>query len=204
MKTRLFAVFVLVLIAASAFAEPPVRKTVVIRDGQMFVDGEALPLNEELFGGKRAWLGVSLMDLTPELREHYGASKNAGIVISSVAPDSPAARAGLRVGDVVVSVDGGEVRSSSALRKALRQKKEGDAVRIELLRGRARQTVVATVVEREGLRVMAPEIREITTRLNSPEWRARLERIGPDCEQLQTRIRDLETRLKDLEKKLEK
>jgi C-terminal processing protease CtpA/Prc len=201
------------------FAEPPVRKTIVIKDGQMTVDGkvidvpehgrmmigdEVLALHDELAGGKRAWLGVSLIDLTPELREHYGAARENGVLVSSVAPDSPAAKAGVRVGDILLGVDGGDVASARDIRKSLREKKQGDSVRLELLRGRARQTVVAGVVEREGVRVMMPQIRELETRLNSPEWKARLERIGPDCQKLEQRMRELESRLKELDRKLQK
>lgn len=219
MKIRSLAALILVLCATSLMAEPPVRKTIIIKDGQMIVDGKAvdlpghgrmmldddmIALRDELGGGKRAWLGVSLIDLTPELREHYGAAKESGVLVSSVAPDSPAAKAGVRVGDIVLGIDGGDVASARDIRKSLREKKQGDSVRIELLRGRARQTVVAGVVEREGVRVMMPQIRELETRLNSPEWKAHLERIGPDCEKLEQRMRELESRLKELDRKLQK
>ena len=46
-------------------------------------------------------LGVGLTDLTPELREHFGVGGDAGVMISRVVEDSPAAKAGLRVGDII-------------------------------------------------------------------------------------------------------
>ena len=63
---------------------------------------------------------------------------------------------------------------------------------------------MAGIVEREGVPMAMPQIEELRTRLNSPEWKARLERIGPDCEKLEQRMKELELRLKDLDKKLQK
>lgn len=217
MRLRTLAIFIVTLIAASLFAEPPVRKTIIIKDGEMIVDGKkvdlphgAMFLDDDMLHGapfpgvKRAWLGITLIDLTPELREHYGAPKDSGVLVSSVAPDSPAAKAGVRVGDIVLSTDGQASKSSRDIRRPLREKREGDSVRLELLRGKARQTVVAGVVEREGMPMAFPQIEEIRTRLNSPEWKARLERIGPDCEKLEQRMKELELRLKELDRKLQK
>jgi len=208
MKNRLMAVLAATLFATALLGDEPVRKsigkTIVIRDGKVISSsGEDLSLDGPLFG-KRAYLGVSLVDISPELREHYGAGKENGVLIDSVADGSPADKAGLKVGDVVVSVDGKDVRWSGDLRRALADKKEGDTVRIEVLRNRARQTLVASVAEREGPRHLIsrdPDFK-IDEMFNSPEWKARIHRFGGDCDDLQNRIKELETRLKDLEKKL--
>ncbi len=204
MNIRKLAVLFTLLFAAAAFAEPPVRRTFVVRDGKVITgDGDILEFDGELLGGKRAWLGVSLLDLTPELRDHFGADKEAGILVSSIADNSPAAKAGIKTGDIIVAVDGKAVDSASDLRRELREKKEGDTVRLEVLRGRNRQTFVATVVEREGPRFLPRDLEDLPRRLDDPRWRARIETLG-DCASLQTRIKDLEGRLKDLEKKLDK
>ena len=50
-------------------------------------------------------LGIMVTGLTPELRQFYGAPAERGVLVARVVPGSPAARAGLRVGDVLVSVD---------------------------------------------------------------------------------------------------
>ena len=206
MKTRLFPI-ALLLFTASLYAEGPIRRTVVIRDGKVVSssDGDVIRLNGELLGGKRAYLGVTLVELTPELRALYGASKEAGVLVGSVEDGSPADKAGVHVGDIVLSIDGTEIDSTADLRRGLRDKKDGDSARLEVLRGKARQTIVASVVEREGPRLFeGRDIEELTRQFNSPEWRARIERAGGDCGDLQVRIRELETRLKDLEKKLQK
>ena len=203
---RIITIAVVLLAATAAFAQrPPVRRTntVVVRDGKVISgnDLEGRAVIESLFAA-RAYIGVSLANLSPELREHFGAPKDAGVMVESVQDDSPADKAGLRVGDIVLSVEGKDVKSAVDLRLALRDKKEGDSVRIDLLRGRSRQTVVATVKERESPRLL--QLEDLPTVVGSPEFRARIERLGGDCGELQTRIKELESRLKDLEKKLQK
>jgi C-terminal processing protease CtpA/Prc len=205
MKTRLFTIAIAVLVTASALADKPIRRTVVIRDGKVISDGaQVIDLND--LGGKRAYLGVSMIDISSDLREHYGASRDAGILVGSVADDSPAEKAGLKVGDILTAIDGKDVKTSSDVRAALRDKKEGDTVRVEVLRGRGRQALVATLVEREGPRLLMPgNFEELTRQLGSNEWKARVERLGSsDCDELQGRIKELETRLRELEKKLNK
>lgn len=210
MKTRfILTMTVLALFVTTAFAAEPVRRTIVVKDGKVISsDGNVLSFDGELLGGKRAWLGVSLLDISPELREQWGAGKDSGILVDSIVDDSPAAKAGLRPGDVIVAIDGKEVGRSGELRRALAERKEGDAVRIEILRGRARQTLVATLAEHEGPRVLlGDDLEAITGKIgllgDRGQWNVRLDQLG-DCGELQTRIKDLETRLKELEKKLQK
>ncbi len=203
---RLITTALAFVLAAAALADQPVRRTttntVVIRDGKVITsNGDNRFLVESLIGS-RAFLGVSLMNLSPDLREHFGAPKDAGVMVESVADDSPAEKAGLRVGDIVLSVDGKDVKSSIDLRMALKDKKEGDSVRIDYLRGKSRQTVVASVKERDTPRLM--QLEDLPTIVGTPEFRARVERLGGDCGDLQARIKELETRLRDLEKKLQK
>jgi membrane-associated protease RseP (regulator of RpoE activity) len=203
---RLITTAFALLFATAALADQPVRRTttntVVVRDGKVITSNGDHRLLVESLIGSRAFLGVSLMNLSPDLREHFGAPKDAGVMVESVADDSPAEKAGLRVGDIVLSVDGKDVKSSIDLRLALKDKKEGDSVRIDYLRGKARQTVVASVKERDTPRLM--QLEDLPTIVGTPEFRARVERLGGDCGDLQTRIKELETRLKDLEKKLQK
>ncbi|HNT27166.1 MAG TPA: Do family serine endopeptidase [bacterium] len=88
--------------------------------------GFAVPSNmiknitDQLRGGKkikRAMMGVNIQDLTPELAKHLGLPENQlGVLLSSVAKGSPAEKAGIRKGDVVVSFDGKPVESSAQLR----------------------------------------------------------------------------------------
>ena len=135
MKSRLILTLMILMIAAtSAFGQAKQRKTIFVQDGKIIEDGRLLDADSLLLGGKRPFLGVSLNDITPELREYFGGSKDAGVLVGSVEEGSPAAKAGFRVGDVIVAVDGKEVDSSWGLRTALRTKKDGDSVRIDVIR----------------------------------------------------------------------
>lgn len=208
MKLRsILTLLLLIVFTTAAFAQQPKtgRRTVIVKDGKVVTDEfrelvDVMPF-EHLFG-KRAYLGVSLIDLTDELREHYGATKNAGILVGSIEENGPAAKAGVRVGDIVLSIDGKEVESSSDLRKAMADKKEGDSVRIEVLRGRSRQTIVATVDEREGARAF--RVGEMEMLRDIPEMRAARITALPNCVELQSKLKELETKMKELEKKLQK
>src|SRR6185436_9833525 len=135
MKTRItFTLLILAALTSSLFAEPR-RQTIVIRDGKV-IEGKGLGELDGLLAGKRAFLGVSLTDISPELREHFGAPKDSGVLVGNIEDGSPAEKAGVRVGDIIVAVDGKDVESSWDLRKALQGKKDGDTARIEVVRGR--------------------------------------------------------------------
>jgi predicted metalloprotease with PDZ domain len=175
-------------------------RTLVVRDGELVnVDGRA---QNFVLTSSRSYIGVSLMNLSPELREHFGVARDSGVMVESVAPDSPADKAGMKVGDIVLSVDGRDVKSSLDLRLALADKKPGETIRIDVQRGRGRQTLVTTVKERDTPRAF--QLDELPGVIGTPEFRARIERLGGDCGDLQSRIKELETRLKDLEKKLQR
>lgn len=103
-----------------------------------------------IVAGKRGFLGVDLLELTPELRRHFNAGEDAGVLVAHVESDSPAANAGLEVGDVLVSIDGKPVQSSWSLRELIAPKKADDKVSLEVVRDGARRTLQATLVEREG------------------------------------------------------
>lgn len=202
---RLIITLTILLAAASAFAEPKSR-TVIIRDGKV-IEGSTLGF-DDLLAGKRAFLGVVLTDLSSELREYFGAPKDSGVLVASVEDNSPADKAGVRVGDVIVAVEGKDIEGSWDLRSALKDKKDGDTARIEVLRGRSRQTLVATLVERDfGPRIRVGNLTDLGARLgetfNSPEWHARVERFQ-NCDELQEKLKQLESRMKELERKLQK
>ena len=90
------------------------------------------------FGGTGR-LGASVQTLTPQLREHFGAP--AGVLVSSVNPESPAAQAGIKAGDVIVSAGGTKVSAPGDLARAVRSADEGDELEIGIVRDRKEQTV---------------------------------------------------------------
>lgn len=95
------------------------------------------------------FLGVGLRQLTPELQSHFGAPEGSGVLVASVSDGSPAAAAGIRVGDVITAVDGLAVDSTRDLSREIRHR-PGDAVAIELYRDGTAREVRATLGERQA------------------------------------------------------
>jgi membrane-associated protease RseP (regulator of RpoE activity) len=151
----------------------------------------------------RGYLGVRLVDLTPELREYFGVPRDAGVLVGSVEADSPAGKAGLKVGDVVTAADGDRVDSPRDLTRAIRRKKAGDQVKLDLARERAKKQITVTVGERAGREVRIGELPHMHDR--AFVWKDKdFEKLMPleGMGQFEQRLDDLEKRLKDLEKKL--
>jgi serine protease Do/serine protease DegQ len=94
---------------------------------------------------KRGRLGFSAQDVTPELAKAFGIERNKGVVVARVEADSPAENAGMKVGDVIVKVNGKEAISSSHVRNEIGLLRIGSSVKIEVLRNGKLQTLSATV-----------------------------------------------------------
>ena len=82
----------------------------------------------------RGWLGVSLQPLTPALAESLGMEKAEGVLVADVAPDSPAARAGILRADVVTAAGGRPMESGKALARAIGAMAPGDEVVVTVVR----------------------------------------------------------------------
>jgi len=98
---------------------------------------------------KRGYLGVELSELTPELRAHFGAPESAGVMVARVAAGSPAEKVGLKVGDIITSLDGKPVESSWDVRARVRPLAEGTAVPLAVWRNGKIQELTATVAQKE-------------------------------------------------------
>jgi C-terminal processing protease CtpA/Prc len=213
---KLLIITLLLTLATTAFAdekEKRVQRTVVVtNDGGNTFYRSTEPGDAFTFiAGRRAVLGVTTIEMSSELREHFGAPKDSGVLVSTVEDGSPADKAGIRVGDVVTAIDGKDIDSVWGLRAALKDKKSGDSVRVEVIRNRGRQSLVASVIEREAaplppgvqFRAMKPEDAKRLEGVLGTEWRTRIE-AAPNCTELQARIKALESAMNALEKKLEK
>lgn len=89
----------------------------------------------------QGWLGVNLQAVTPELREGMDLPGQDGVLVSHVSPGSPADAAGLREGDLIVRVEGGEVEDPRDVVRAVRARKPGETAKLEFLRGGETKTV---------------------------------------------------------------
>lgn len=95
----------------------------------------------------RGWLGVSIQEVNQELAKQFGLSETKGALVSEVIADSPAAAAGLKSGDVIVSYDGKPVESPAMLRNMVAQTPVGKTAKVEVLRDNKRQTFNIKITE---------------------------------------------------------
>ncbi len=96
------------------------------------------------------YLGISYQWLSPALARRLGINQAYGLIIAQVGQGSPAAKAGLRVYDVIVALDGKDLVDESSLGRYLREHKPGDTVEIKIVRDNQESTVRATLGERSS------------------------------------------------------
>ena len=115
--------------------------TAIVASGQGI--GFAIPSNlasrivEELKSGKkisRGWLGVPIQDVDENAAKALGLKDAQGALIGSVLPDEPAAKAGLKAGDIIVRVGRDDIRNSTELLRSVADLKPGTDVKITVLR----------------------------------------------------------------------
>ncbi|ACM19386.1 periplasmic trypsin-like serine protease lipoprotein DegQ [Geotalea daltonii FRC-32] len=92
----------------------------------------------------RGWLGVSIQPVTEDLAQSFGLNKTQGALVSDVVPGSPAAKAGVRQGDIITGFAGKEIKSVQQLQLTVANTPVGSAVEIEVLReGQTKKLTVA-------------------------------------------------------------
>jgi serine protease Do len=131
----------------------------------------------------RGWLGIYLGELTDELREAFKIDANQGVLVQQVQKDSPAEKAGVLDGDVILELNGKPVEDVSSLRFRIAEMRPGTEVMLTLLRDGRRVSVTATLEELEADAAAAPaaESGDALARLGfevgelTDEWRAELE-----------------------------
>src|SRR5712672_596050 len=131
-----------------------INSAILSKDGGNIGIGFAIPVNmvkavmEQLitYGEvKRGLVGIKLRDVTPEAAESLQLVNARGVEISEVAPGSAADHAGIKVGDVVVSMNGVPLESAAQLRNGLALLRVGQSVEMHLLRNGAERSVTLTI-----------------------------------------------------------
>jgi Do/DeqQ family serine protease len=131
-----------------------INSAILSKDGGNIGIGFAIPVNmvkavmEQLitYGEvKRGVVGIQLRDMTPEAAESLRLVNARGVEISAVAPGSAADRAGIKVGDVAVSMNGVPLESAAQLRNGLALLRVGQSVEIRLLRSGAERRATLTI-----------------------------------------------------------
>jgi Do/DeqQ family serine protease len=123
---------------------------------------------------RRPWLGARLQPVTPEIAESIGLRRPVGALVTQVSQGSPAARAGLRIGDLIVALDGQDIEDANAFDYRFATKMIGGSSRIRLQRA-GRDLIVAVALE------VAPELprEEIVIESRSPFQGARVSNLSP-------------------------
>lgn len=98
----------------------------------------------------RGRLGVTVEEITPQLADYFGVKD--GVLVASVEENSPAARAGLKAGDVITSIDNEPIRSRADLVRELRGTDAGKEITIGASRDRKSLTLKATLEDRPARR----------------------------------------------------
>jgi serine protease Do len=153
--------------------------TAIVAQGENI--GFATPINmakeilPQLKSGKiiRGWLGIMIQDVTPELAKSFDLKETKGVLIADVEKDSPAQKAGLKRGDVVVAIDGKEVKDAHTLSR--------------LVAGTAPDTEVAMDIVRDGkekalkvkIGTMAQAGEEVKPEQEKTAWGLSVEDLAP-------------------------
>ena len=220
------------LLAAGDEPSEKKEKTIVVTEDQDFSDGDG-PFVWSFSGHSgRGRLGVRLLEMTPELRSHYGAPRDAGVLVAGVESGSAAAKAGIKAGDIITRAGGEHVENAADLARAVRHAKAGDPLKLEIMRDRAAISVTARVekprddgyeidlgdlgrhLERDLGRNFGRDLgRDIRREIERHAWAfpdhpiayrdRRVLRDRPEnLDRLHEKLEQMEKRLSDLEKKL--
>ena len=130
---------------------------VAVVGGRAGTLGFAIPINtarEVMADVKRygrvmvPWIGISYGDITPQIASVFELPTKQGVVVANVEKDGPAALAGIRKGDIIVSVEGKNVEDGGDLQRMLRTHKVGDKIKMNILRDGSPRMLTVTLRER--------------------------------------------------------
>ena len=97
----------------------------------------------------RGWLGVGIQDLTPELAEYYDLKAEKGVLVTQVFEGDPADNAGIKVNDIILSVDGKSVSTGRELSAKIANTPVGSKTRLDLIRDGREKSLTVTLAKRD-------------------------------------------------------
>lgn len=160
--------------------------------------------------GGRNFIGVYLQELNPELAEYFGVTGENGLLVTRLSQDGPAEKAGVKVGDVIVKVDGKTIASQADLNREIQRAEKGDAVELSIIRDRKALNIKVEVARDESSgRFISSLTDGLTTRL--PDTETLLERVaGADrilrrdvfSDRLKTRVNVTADKVKEIGRRM--
>ena len=164
-------------------------------------DLENLRDNVNVIVGSRARLGVRTEDLNEQLGAYFQVPDGQGVLVVEVLDDTPAQKAGIVAGDVIVSVDGDRVATTAELAGELREKEDGP-VRVEVVRRGSRQTLTAQLEKRDLERRWSA--RAPRAYRHSPKGTMRIAPVPvPDRREMERDMNELRREMRELEREME-
>jgi len=122
-------------------------------------------VTKQLISGRRierGYIGATIQNFTSEMAEAQGMGDQRGAIIADLAPGGPSQRAGLTAGDVIVSINGHAVKTSSELTREVAKAHPGDVLQLDIIRDGKRRTLDV----RSGTR---PSEKELAANENNPD-----------------------------------
>ncbi|NQU63677.1 MAG: Do family serine endopeptidase [SAR324 cluster bacterium] len=101
----------------------------------------------------RGWLGVRIQDINPELSAYYGVKGDFGVIITDVFENNPADRAGIKVNDVIIELNGDQVKTSQDLIRKIAVIKPGDSISLKVVRSSKVKTFTVEIIKRNDTEV---------------------------------------------------
>jgi predicted metalloprotease with PDZ domain len=148
---------------------------------------------------ERPFLGVRLQELTPGLAAYLGLTEARGLLVEHVHEDSPAEAAGMRAGDVLLSVSGEPLTDMTQLGDLLRRRSPGDSVVAEWHReGRVQQATLVLAARKKDIWVVSPPSPTDRSRKEAAALEARLRALEAQQRGLERSRAELERRLEEL------
>jgi serine protease Do len=155
--------------------------------------------------GDRGYLGVSLEGLTEQLGDYFGVKDGEGALVTEVVEDSPAQKAGIKAGDVIVKIDDEAIEDPGDVTDVIRDKEKGDKVKLEVMRDRRKESLTAEIEKTE----LASSYRHAlkTAKIRMPRGslpEPGIMRIEINKDELKKEMDKLKDEVKELKEELEK
>ena len=122
----------------------------------------------------RGWLGVSVQPVTPDLARSFGVDKEQGALVGDVVAQSPADKAGIKRGDVIVGYDGKKIEESSSLPSLVASTPVGKTVPVEIMRD-GKMTTVSVAISKLNDQTAAVNLKQ-----EKAEWGLAMQNMPPE------------------------